>query len=99
MNGGIHDAVNLAEKLARVIRGEAPESELDRYERQRRPIALEYVNTITIANKKNLEERDPAERRRWQASMNRAASDPASMREYLKRVSMITSLEKAAALA
>lgn len=99
MNGGIHDAMNLAEKLARVIRGEAPESELDRYERQRRPIALEYVNTITIANKKNLEQRDPAERRRWQETMDRTAADPAATREYLKRVSMIASLEKSASLA
>jgi hypothetical protein len=32
----------------------------DRYERQRRPVALEYVNTITIANKRNLEAGTPA---------------------------------------
>src|SRR5580765_7345332 len=49
MNGGIHDAFNLAEKLAAVIAGHAGEDELDRYERQRRPVALEYVNKITIA--------------------------------------------------
>ena len=36
MNGGIHDAFNLAEKLAAVIAGRAGEDELDRYERQRR---------------------------------------------------------------
>ncbi len=61
MNGGIHDGFSIAEKLAAVMRGTAAESELDRYERQRRPVALEYVNTITIANKRNLEARDPAE--------------------------------------
>src|SRR5206468_2611522 len=49
MNGGIHDAFNLAEKLAAVLRGEICEAELERYQRQRRPIALEYVNTVTIA--------------------------------------------------
>ncbi len=59
MNGGIHDGFSIAEKLAAVMRGTAAESELDRYERQRRPVALEYVNTITIANKRNLEARDP----------------------------------------
>ena len=99
MNGGIHDAMNLADKLARRILGDVPEAELDRYERQRRPIALEYVNTITIANKKNLEERDPAARRRWQETMTRTAADPAASRDYLRRVSMIASLEKAAAVA
>ncbi|TMG74631.1 MAG: FAD-dependent monooxygenase, partial [Betaproteobacteria bacterium] len=38
MNGGIHDAFNLAEKLAAVLRGEQPGAELERYERQRRPV-------------------------------------------------------------
>ena len=99
MNGGIHDAANLAEKLSRVIRGEADAAELDRYERQRRPIALEYVNTITIANKKNLEARDPEERRRFRDTMDRTAVDPALAREYLTRISMIASLRKAASLA
>ena len=98
MNGGIHDAFNLAEKLVRVLLGEAGESELDRYERQRRPIALEYVNTITIANKRNLEARDPEEHRRWRETMTRAANDPSLAREYLIQVSMIASLRKAAAI-
>src|SRR3954463_10318427 len=48
MNGGIHDAFNLAEKLGAVLRGDQPATELERYERQRRPVALEYVNTVTI---------------------------------------------------
>jgi 3-(3-hydroxy-phenyl)propionate hydroxylase len=99
MNGGIHDAVNLADKLARVIRGEAVEAELGRYERQRRPIALDYVNSITITNKRNLETRDPDEQRRWRKEMSHAADDPALAREYMLKVSMIASLKKAAALA
>ncbi len=45
--------------LVRVRAARREERELDRYERQRRPIALEYVNTISIANKRNLETRDP----------------------------------------
>jgi 2-polyprenyl-6-methoxyphenol hydroxylase-like FAD-dependent oxidoreductase len=98
MNGGIHDAVNLAEKLARVARREAGESELDRYERQRRPIALEYVNAISTANKRNLESRDPEEQRGWRDTMTRTARDPSLAREYLIQVSMIASLNKAAAL-
>ena len=31
MNGGIHDAINLTERLAAVWRGDKPEAELDRY--------------------------------------------------------------------
>jgi len=94
MNGGIHDAFNLAEKLAAVIRGEKPVAELERYERQRRPVALEYVNRITIANKRHLEMHDAGEQRRWRAELAHAASDRAAQREYMLRISMIASLRK-----
>jgi len=98
MNGGIHDGFNLAEKLVRVLREEVSESELDRYERQRRPIALEYVNKITIANKHNLETRDPEEQKDWRETMTRTSNNQALAREYLIQVSMIASLRKAAAI-
>jgi 3-(3-hydroxy-phenyl)propionate hydroxylase len=94
MNGGIHDGFNIAEKLVSVIRDRAPESELDRYERQRRPVALEYVNKITIANKRNLEAKDPEEHRRWKAEMTRTAADPWLAREYMLKTSMIASLRR-----
>lgn len=94
MNGGIHDAFNLAEKLVAVIKGERPPAELDAYERERRPVALEYVNTVSTANKRNLEARDPEEQRRWREDMTRAASDPQLAREYLLKISMINSLRR-----
>src|SRR5438552_1652944 len=62
MNGGIHDAINLADKLARVMLGEADEELLDLYDRQRRHAAVEHVQAQTIANKHLMEERDPAVR-------------------------------------
>jgi 3-(3-hydroxy-phenyl)propionate hydroxylase len=92
MNGGIHDGFNLAQKLAAVIKGERPVAELDAYERERQPVALEYVNTVSTANKRNLETRDPEEQRRWREEMTRAASDPKLAREYLLKISMINSL-------
>jgi 3-(3-hydroxy-phenyl)propionate hydroxylase len=98
MNGGIHDAFNLADLLVQVMQADAPEAVLDTYERERRPIALEYVNTISAANKRNLETRDPAEQRRWREELSRAASDPALARDYVRRISMIASLKKAALL-
>jgi 3-(3-hydroxy-phenyl)propionate hydroxylase len=94
MNGGIHDAFNLAEKLAAVIHGEKPVEELDRYERQRRPVALEYVNTITTANKRHLEMRDAEEQRRWRAELARAMAERAAHRELMLKISMIASLRK-----
>jgi 3-(3-hydroxy-phenyl)propionate hydroxylase len=94
MNGGIHDGFNIAHKLARVIRDRADPAELDRYERQRRPVALDYVNRITIANKRNLEAKDAAEHARWKALMTRTAADPRLAREYMLQTSMIASLRR-----
>ena len=45
MNTGIQDAANLAWKLALVIRGSAPGSLLDSYERERKQVAREVVAT------------------------------------------------------
>ena len=98
MNGGIHDALNLAQRLVRVWRGEAADEELDRYDRQRRLITLEYVQKHTTQNKRNLEAREPAEQARFRDEMRRIAADPALTREYLLRVSMIASLHRAAEL-
>lgn len=91
MNGGIHDAVNLANRLAAVWRGEAPDSELDRFDKQRRLVTLEYIQNTTIQNKKNLESSGDEFRQSLQA----IAADPACTREYLRRVSMIASLDRA----
>lgn len=97
MNGGIHDALSIADKLARVRNGEAPEALLDAYEAERRQVALDYVNAITIRNKRNLETDDPEEQRAFRAFLADLKSDPAKERDYLLRVSMIASLRRAEA--
>jgi 3-(3-hydroxy-phenyl)propionate hydroxylase len=98
MNGGIHDALNLAERLARVWHGEAADAELDRYDAQRRGITMEYVQTHSIANKRNLEARDPAEQDRFRDEMGAIAADRNRAHAYLERVSMIASLKRATEL-
>jgi len=97
MNGGIHDAHNIANKLLRVMTGAATPDLLDRYEPERRPVALEYINKHTIRNKRNLETDDPAEQATFRAELREIAADPAKTRDYLRRVSMIASLERTAA--
>ena len=92
MNGGIHDAYNLAEKLARVLRGEAGPDLLDAYEAERRPVALAYVNEITIRNKRNLETADPAEQQGFRTMLRETMADPAKRRAFLLRASMLASL-------
>jgi len=94
MNGGIHDAVNLAERLAAVWRGEATDADLDRFDKQRRLVTLEYIQKYTIQNKKNLESSGDD----FGQELRAIKANPARTREYLLRVSMIASLYRAAEL-
>ena len=91
MNGGIHDAVNLAARLATVWHGKADDAELERFDKQRRLVTLEAIQKTTIQNKKNLE--SPGDE--FRLSLQAIAADPARTREYLMRVSMIASLARA----
>src|SRR5580698_8579674 len=95
LNFGIHDAVELADLLGKVMRGEAPAETLDSYDLRRRPLNVEYVQQQTIANKKRLEEKDHAVRERNNAALKATAADPAAHRAYLLRASLIDSVRKA----
>lgn len=98
MNGGIHDVVNLCGRLTKVWRREADPSELDRYDRQRRLVTLEYVQKHTIENKRNLESSDPREQQSFRTEMARTAANRELARKYLMRISMLASLKRAAEL-
>jgi 3-(3-hydroxy-phenyl)propionate hydroxylase len=98
MNGGIHDAVNLAEKLADVWFGRADASALDRYTRQRRKAQVDYVQALTIENKRKLEEKDPAVRCRHLDELRRTSEDIALHKKFLYRSSLIDSLTSANAV-
>jgi 3-(3-hydroxy-phenyl)propionate hydroxylase len=98
MNGGIHDAVNLADKLADVWFGRADESVLDRYTRQRRKAQVDYVQAQTIQNKKNLEEKDPVVRRKHLDELRRTSEDITLHKKFLYRSSLIDSLNSANAV-
>jgi len=95
LNSGVHDAFNLADKLARILHGEAEDTELDRYERQRRHVAVKHTQAQTIRNKRLLEERDPAVRRRNHDELRRQAEDPALARKFLLRTALFESLKEA----
>jgi 3-(3-hydroxy-phenyl)propionate hydroxylase len=91
MNGGIHDAMNLTARLVDAWRGTKTETELARYDRQRRLVTLEYIEKQSIQNKRNLES-DGTEFKR---SLTEIASDEKCTYDYLLRVSMIASLRRA----
>ena len=98
MNGGIHDGVNLADKLVRMYEGGETEELLNLYDRQRRPIAIEYVQAQTMRNKKNLEETDPNIRRQRRDELRDVANNVEKSRELLLQTSMINGLERSEAI-
>ena len=95
LNCGIHDAMEIAETLHPVTSGQATAELLDRYERRRRPLNIEYVQQQTVANKKRLEERDPRVRQKNFDDLRRTAADPVLHKQFLMRTSLIESARKA----
>lgn len=93
MNGGIHDAMNLADKLTQVWRGADP-ALLGRYERQRRKVALETVQATSLRNRQIMNTRNPAQREAYYEDLRRTAGDREKARAYLLRSSMIQSLRE-----
>ena len=91
MNGGIHDAVNLADKLAQVWRG-ADASLMGRYERQRRKVAIETVQAQALRNRAVLNEKDPEKRRAYHDELKATVDDPHKHLAYVMKSSMIQSL-------
>jgi len=98
MNGGIHDAFNLTEKLPAVWRDEQSLESLDRYTRQRRPIAQQQILKQAHANRTRMQERDAERRRVELRRLQDIAADPAKARDYLLRSSMIAGLRQTEAL-
>ena len=98
LNGGIQDAANLSGKLAQVLLDDAPDRLLDLYDRQRRTVAVEFVQQQSIANKRRLEARDSQARQRNLAELRAIAADPEKARQFLLRTSMIASQRRADAM-
>jgi 3-(3-hydroxy-phenyl)propionate hydroxylase len=99
MNSGFQDGLNLAAKLGQIWHGAEPDPLLDRYDRQRRRTAVEYVQAQSIANKRMLEERDPDKRRHNIDNLRRVAEDPKHHYDFVRRASLIAMLHSAEAIA
>ena len=94
MNGGIHDAFSLAAILASVWQGADP-TMLDRYTRQRRPVAEQQIIAQSDENRRRMTESDPAKLRQELSRLQQIAADPAKARPFLLRTSMIAGLRQA----
>ena len=93
MTGVIYDAVNLVEKLIKVWHGEPLES-MDRYQRQRRKVALETVQAQALRNRAILNATDPQQRADYYDELRATVDDAKRHKEFVMRSSMITSLRE-----
>ena len=91
MNGGVHDAFNLADKLNRILKGEGIEL-LNKYERQRRPIAIKHVIEQSSKNRARMLEKDMSKRLLTLQELKRKSQDKSLALDYLLETSMISGL-------
>lgn len=100
MNGGIHDAYNLAGKLLEIVRGGADHNErFAHYDRQRRDLAVKFVQEHTINNKKLMESTDPEIQNKRQKMLMETAADPQRARDFIRERAMIDCLRDSLAVA
>ncbi len=93
LNGGLHDAISLARRLANVWHGRRDDSELDGYELQRRPEAMNAILRQTEENVKNLQS-DASQRDELFARYRKMAADPEAALRHLMQTSMLASLKR-----
>jgi 3-(3-hydroxy-phenyl)propionate hydroxylase len=95
MNGGLHDAYNLAEKLTAVIKEGADYAQLiAQYDRQRRELAVQFVQEHTINNKKLMESTDPQIQAKRQKDLMETAADPVRAKAFVMERAMINCLRE-----
>lgn len=95
LNGGLHDAFELAAALCAALDGAPHEPLLDRYDRRRRPVARDEIMAQADRNRARMRERDPGRRRAMLAELQAITADPARLRAHLLRTSMIDGLKRA----
>ncbi|MGJ8685933.1 MAG: hypothetical protein ACSHWQ_00530, partial [Spongiibacteraceae bacterium] len=83
-----------------IARGEAEiEPEFAHYDRQRRQLAVEFVQNHTIENKKLMESTDPEIQQKRQAMLMATAADPQKARDFLLERAMINCVRDSLAVA
>ena len=96
MNGGIHDAWNLAKQLDEIINHNKDQELLDLYDRQRRTVMNDFIQKQTVRNKKMIEETgDDKYSSEWNRMRNIHQNDT-ERRQYMFRQTMAQSLVREA---
>jgi len=90
MNGGVQDAINLAEKFVQIIKHNGDRQELlALYNRQRRGICTQFIQEHTKRNKALMEATDKSTQIKRQAKFMKSCSDPVLAKEFVMETSMI----------
>ena len=96
LNGGIHDAFELAEALTDILNCEAPRQRLELYDRRRRPIARDQIIAQADSNRARMREKDPARRLEMLRELQAVTRNRDRLHDYLLKSSMIEGLRQAA---
>lgn len=100
MNGGLHDGNNLAAKLVSIIKDGSDYIEaFEHYNRQRRDLAVRFVQEHTIANKKLMEASDKEAQIARQKMLMETAADPDKAKAFLLERAMINCVRDSEAVA
>jgi 3-(3-hydroxy-phenyl)propionate hydroxylase len=94
LNSGIHDALDLTERIVRIREGADPDAELDTFAAVRRRVAMEYIRADTHRNTERMKETDPAQRAHNQAELRATAADPERARSWMRRSSLLESVQR-----
>ena len=95
MNGGLHDVFNLCPRLVAIIQDGADDDLLDLYERQRRTVTIEFIQSQTDQNKRNIELRGTQERLKQIDDLKAMLADKDKAVAFLRRNNMFDSLARA----
>lgn len=89
MNGGLHDAYNLAQKLTAIVKEGADYTDMFKhYDRQRRELAVKFVQEHTINNKKLMESTDTDVQNKRQQMFMDTAADPEKAKAFIMERAM-----------
>lgn len=98
MNGGLHDAHNLTEKLNKIWRSKDHKSCLDLlalYSRQRRPIAEQQIIKQADENRKRMTEKNHNKRQKSLDELREISNDTTRCKAFLMKSSMFEGLRQA----
>lgn len=98
MNSGIHDGINLGQKLVAILQQGGDARLIEVYDRQRRQMTHDFIQAQSIANMAMMRGGWDSARGKRRDKMAELTTNPDARRAFLLSQSMFTSLEQAAAI-